>query len=173
MNFDKANNPTDPRAGGNAAVTAEPASRSKTPWHVWVVGFAASLFNAFGAWDYLMQQTRDPNYLRKMSEPVGITLERITAWLDAMPLYAHAAWGFAVWGTLLGSLLILARSGWSRWALTVGLAGMTVMSVYQQSNPIDPAMDLTTSLIFTVVLFVIIGALIWYAHAMWKRGVLR
>ena len=173
MNINATHDPDDPRTGGNAAVMDEPAPRTSAPWHLWVIGFLASVFMAFGAWDYLMKQLRDPAYITSMSEPVGVTLEQALSYFDAMPVFAHAAWAVAVWGTLAGSLMLLARSGWSRWLLTIGLVGMTVSTIYQQSNPITPGMDTSGPLVFAIILFVIVGALIWYAHAMWKRGVLR
>lgn len=30
------------------------ARRVATPWHLWVVGVVAVLWNAFGCWDYTM-----------------------------------------------------------------------------------------------------------------------
>ena len=41
-----------------------------------------------------------------------------------------AGWALGVWGAVAGSVGLLLRHGWSRWAFIVSLAGMVVSSVY-------------------------------------------
>ena len=42
--------------------------RNKAPWHLWVVGIVALLWSAGGAFDYVMTQTRNEEYLAAFTE---------------------------------------------------------------------------------------------------------
>ncbi|MBA3270972.1 MAG: hypothetical protein H0T71_10715, partial [Acidobacteria bacterium] len=35
----------------------------KTPWHLWLVGVLAALFNAIGAFDYVMSLAQGSSYM--------------------------------------------------------------------------------------------------------------
>ena len=35
----------------------------KTPWHLWLVGVVAVLFNGIGVFDYVMSMTRGASYM--------------------------------------------------------------------------------------------------------------
>ena len=35
----------------------------KTPWHLWAVGIISLLWNAFGAFDYVMTKLKNPAYM--------------------------------------------------------------------------------------------------------------
>ena len=48
-------------------------AKLKAPWHLWVVGIIAVLFNGFGAFDYVMSMTQGVGYLSSM----GMTPEQI------------------------------------------------------------------------------------------------
>ena len=39
------------------------AAGTRAPWHLWVVGIISLLWNAMGAFDYLMSQTRNEQYM--------------------------------------------------------------------------------------------------------------
>ena len=41
----------------------------RTPMHLWVVGALATLWNAFGAFDYVMTQTHNEKYLANFTDP--------------------------------------------------------------------------------------------------------
>lgn len=43
---------------------AEAIQSRRTPWHVWTVGGLATLWNAFGCYDYVMTMTGGEEYLR-------------------------------------------------------------------------------------------------------------
>ena len=43
------------------------AVQARTPAHVWIVGILATLWNAFGAYDYIMTQTNNAAYLSQFS----------------------------------------------------------------------------------------------------------
>ena len=74
----------------------------KTPWHLWAVGIISLLWNAFGAFDYVMTKLKNPEYM------AAFTPEQ-QAYFYSFPLWANLGWALGVWGSVLGSILLLAR----------------------------------------------------------------
>ena len=139
---------------------------ARTPWHLWVVGVLAALWNGFGCFDYIMTQTRRDEWFVQM----GMTEAQLT-YFNAMPAWTHAAWAIGVWGGLLGALLLLLRRKWATPVFVVSFLGWLAGAVYafalsdgiEAMGPMWPMQ-------------IVIGAacvfLIWYAWTMSKRGVL-
>lgn len=144
-----------------------------TPWHLWVVGVVSLLWNGFGAYDYIMTQMRDRDYIASMVEPVGMQADAAMAYYDAFPLWADFFWALGVWGSVAGSVLLLLRSRYAFHAFAVSLVGLIGGMAYQFSNPMPGVTDMTVPLVFTAVIFAAIVLLIWYSRAMTARGVLR
>lgn len=140
---------------------------SRTPVHLWIVGAVSALWNAMGVTDYVMTQTRNQAWIAQM------TPDQI-AWFDRAPVIAHASWAFGVWGALAGSLLLLARSRHAVLAFALSLAGLAVNTIYQLTAPMPSAhMDNAAMLAFHGAIWAVAIALLAYAIAMRKRGVLR
>lgn len=140
---------------------------AKTPVHLWIVGIVSALWNAMGVTDYLMTQMRNPTWMAEM------TPDQV-AWLDRAPMIAHASWAVGVWGALAGSLLLLARSRHAVTAFVLSLAGLAVNTGYQMTAPMPSGhMDSTAMLAFHVAIWAVAIALLLYALAMRRRGVLR
>ena len=138
----------------------------QTPWHLWVISGLAVLWNAMGAFDYVMTQTGNEAYMS------GFTPEQL-AFFYAFPPWVVAAWAIAVWGGVLGALLLLLRR---RLAVSVFLISLVAMVIttfhnYFLSNGMEVSGD-AFSLIFTAAIFLIALALFLYARAMHKRNVL-
>jgi len=93
--------------------------KTETPWHVWVVGVLAILWNAGGAFDYVMTQTRNEGYTAAFTDAQW-------AFFDTMPLWAEAAWAIAIWASVVGSVLILFRS---KYAAPVFLTSLIAMAI--------------------------------------------
>ncbi|MET0181608.1 MAG: hypothetical protein ABW199_01855 [Caulobacterales bacterium] len=72
-------------------MTDAQSSSSKRPWHLWLIGVTAALWNGFGVYDCAMTLTGGEDYLRSY----GMTDAQI-AYFTAMP-----QWMFGVW--LLGT----------------------------------------------------------------------
>ena len=143
-----------------------------TPMHLWIVGALATLWNAFGAYDYTMTRLRDTDYLASMMP--GVDPQATLAWIDAFPVWAQAGWGLGVWGGLVGSLLLLVKSRWAVTAFLLSFIGMVVSLGYQVTGA--PPLPGTEGAMFDLMPFVIMGvgaALLVYAWAMDRRGVLR
>lgn len=140
----------------------------KTPWHLWLIGIIALLWNAGGAYDYLMTQLDNESYLSMLTDAQR-------AMLDSRPTWFDAAWALGVWGSILGSLLLLARSRWAGAAFGVSILGLLASSVWSFALAQPPAYEVSGafSVYFSVLILVILIALLAYSGAMRARGVLR
>ena len=139
---------------------------ARAPWHLWVVGVAAVLWNAVGALDYVMTQTRNAQYM------AGFTAEQL-AFFYGLPPWTVAAWAIGVWGGVLGSLLLLLRKAIAAWVFLASLIGvvLTTFQNYVLSNGME-VMGGPGSVVFTAVIFFIAVGLYLYARAMTTRRVL-
>lgn len=140
---------------------------NRTPLHLWIVGALATVWNAFGCFDYLMTQTRNADYLAHFTDPQR-------AYFDSFPIWMEAVWALGVWGGLAGSLLLLARSRYAVAAFVVSLLGLAVSTVYQYvlSSP-PPDMMTGVMLGMNAAIWIVAIALLVYAVKMRGRGVLR
>ncbi len=140
---------------------------TRTPVHLWIVGVVSLLWNAIGATDYTMTETRNPMWLAQMSA------EQM-AYIDSFPAWAIAFWALGVWGALAGSILLLARSRHAVTAFAISLGGAIVTSIWQHGLSNAPDSFRTTgALMFSVAIMGIAVALLFYARAMRAKGVLR
>ncbi len=139
---------------------------TRAPWHLWVVGIAALLWNAVGALDYVMTQTRNAQYM------AGFTAEQL-AFFYGLPAWTVAAWAIGVWGGVLGSLLLLLRKSLAVWVFLASLVGVVLTTIqnYLLSNGLE-VMGGPGAVVFTAVIFVVAVALYVYARAMATRRVL-
>lgn len=140
---------------------------ARTPVHLWIVGGVATLWNAFGAFDYLMTQTRNEAYLAQFTDPQR-------AYFDSFPMWMEATWALGVWGGLAGALLLLARSRYAVTAFAVSLAGLAVSTVYQYvlNSPPEDMTGVAMIAMNLAIWAVAIGLLV-YAMRMRGKGVLR
>ena len=145
--------------------TNQPA---KTPWHLWVVGVLALLWNAMGALDFTMTQTHNEVWLKQF------TPEQL-ACVYGFPLWAVLGWGMGTWGGLLGSLLVLLRRGCAVNLFAVSLVGIVITDLYSYglSDWMKVMKGGTGAVVFSAVIFGIGVLLFVYARAMRKQGVLR
>lgn len=144
----------------------------KTPWHIWTVGILSLLWNAFGAFDYLMAQTRNASYVEMVPEEFRA---QFLAYLDGMPIWAASGWALGVWASILGSFLILARSRHAVTAFVASIVGLAVNSAYTyliaQTNL--SMMTGTSAQLFTALILAVLLLLTWYAVRQRTLGRLR
>ncbi|MCP5073935.1 MAG: hypothetical protein GY947_11660 [Rhodobacteraceae bacterium] len=140
----------------------------KGPWHIWVIGVVSFVFNAGGAFDYVMTQTQNPEYMAQFTQAQLDYFYGFETWVVA-------AWAIAVWCALLGSLLLLLRRRWAASAFAVSLVAMFVtfvqnffLSEVKMQDVVGPQ-----ALIFSGIIALVAIALFLYARWMAKRGVLR
>jgi hypothetical protein len=140
----------------------------KAPWHLWVIGLVSLFWNAMGALDYTMTQTRNAAYMGQF------TPEQLD-YFYGYPSWAVAGWAVGVWLALAGSLLLLLRNASSLWAFILSFAGIVVASIYSFGLAELRMTDVVGSeaLIFTAAIILFALFLIWYARRMKIAGVLR
>jgi ribose/xylose/arabinose/galactoside ABC-type transport system permease subunit len=140
--------------------------KPRAPWHLWVVGGLALVWNAIGAMDYVMTQTRNEAYMAQF------TPEQLE-YFYGFPAWVVAAWAIAVWGGLLGAILLLLRRRLAVPVFLVSFIAMVITTIYNYllSDGMRVMGDAAT-LAFTGAIF-FIALLLWlYARAMAQRGVL-
>jgi hypothetical protein len=143
------------------------AASAKAPVHLWTVGVLAALWNAMGATDYTMTQMRNAAWMAQM------TPEQV-AWIEQAPMITHASWALGVWGGLVGSLLLLARSRHAVTAFILSLAGLAVNTGYQMMTPMPSGhMDTASMIALHAAIWAVAIGLLVYAIRMRARGVLR
>src|SRR5687767_16039535 len=102
-------------------VSTMTATMLKTPWHLWVVGVIAVLFNAIGVFDYVMSMTQGASYMAS----AGMTPAQIAHYQE-MPAWMMAVWAIGVWGALIASVLLLLRNKLAVPVFAVSLAAFLV-----------------------------------------------
>jgi hypothetical protein len=132
-----------------------------------VIGVVTLLWNAMGAYDYLMTQTRNADYLARF------TPEQV-AYFTGFPAWVDGTWALAVWGGVLGSVLLLWRRRLAVPVLAVSLGAMVITTVhnYVLSDGLQ-IMEGPGPLLFSVAIFLVAVGLLLYARAMARRRVLR
>jgi hypothetical protein len=154
---------------GGGSIMEEVQSR-RAPMHLWIVGILSLLWNAFGAYDYLMTRLHNMEYLGSM----GMDANDVLAYVDSFPLYAQFGWGLGVWGAVLGSILLLMRNRHAVLAFGASLLGAVLSIGYQIMGPSAPAeMSEGGMGIMPWVIIAVAVALFYYAHRQKQAGVLR
>lgn len=147
--------------------SASAAPARTTPRHLWVVGILAVLWNSFGAFDYTMTKSHNAAYLANFPAV-------IIAYIDAAPPLFTAFWALGVWSALAGSIALLLRSRFALHLFALSLLGLTVSMLYQHVLiPAPPEMNSGMMVAMTVLIWATAIALLVYARAMARRGVLR
>ena len=143
---------------------AEP--RPSTPKHLWIIAILALLWNAVGAFDYLMTQTRNQAYMSQFTQEQLDFFYGFPAWVDS-------AWAIAVWGAVFGSVLLLLRNRFAMHVFAVSLVAMVLTTIHNYVlNDGLAVMGGPGPVIFSALIFVVGVALVLYARAMTRRGVL-
>lgn len=147
-------------------------ARNRAPTHLWIVGVLSLAWNGFGAYDYLMTRLHNTAYLQSMMP--GTDANAIYSYVESFPVWASIGWGLGVWGGVLGSLLLLARSRWAAPTLALSLLGSVLGLGYQIANPGGPAeMHEGAGGIMPYVIMAVALGLLLYARALTTKGVLR
>ena len=140
----------------------------KAPWHLWLVGTFAVLFNSSGVFDFVMSLARGAEY----QASAGMTPDQI-AHYQAMPGWMMVVWAVGVFGAFLASPLLLLRRRLATPVFIVSLAAFGVSLLYTYVLTDGGAV---MGRQMAVVSAVIAGLLVFfcgYARHMTRRGVLR
>ena len=139
---------------------------SKTPRSLWIIGVIALLWNAVGAFDYLMTQTENESYMAQF------TPEQLE-FFYGLPWPIVSTWAIAVWGGVLGAILLLLRK---RLAVPVFLVSFISMAItafhnYVLSDGLKAIGD-PSALVFSALIFVVALLLYLYSRKLMLRGIL-
>ncbi|WP_309601913.1 hypothetical protein [Sphingomonas sp.] len=145
---------------------------TKTPIHLWIVGGLATLWNAFGCFDYFMTRTKGAAYIESMMPTIDGAA--MMAYINNFPIWAAIGWGLGVWAGLVGSILLLVRHRWAAAVLGLSLIGAVVGIGYQLANPVG-IIEISQGVngMMPYIIVVVALALFLYARAMQRKGVLR
>jgi hypothetical protein len=140
----------------------------RAPWHLWVVGVISLLWNAMGAFDYIMTQSRSEWYMSQFTQ------EQLD-YFYSFPAWADASWALGVWGAVLGSVALLLRRSWAVWLFGISIIGLVLTTIYNFVLTDGAAMmgDGATVWILTLLVWAITIALFVYARWLTRTGVLR
>ncbi|WP_374471942.1 hypothetical protein [Phenylobacterium sp.] len=144
------------------------AARGSTPWHLWLVGALAILWNGYGAFDYTMTHLQGDAWLRA----AGMTEAQIS-YFNAMPAWMTGVWAVGVWGGLLGAVLLLARRRLALPVFLISLAAFLLSLLYTYALSDGAAVMGQMAMTMNLVIFAGCVFFAWYAWAMTKRGLLR
>ena len=138
----------------------------KTPWHLWAVGIVSLLWNAGGVASYLATKF---NALDAFGMPT-----ETHSYFYGFPAWAVAFWALGVWGSFIGSALLLLRRKLAVAAFAISLIGLFGTTYYERMVAVVPeSLQTSGQMLFAVAIWVITFALFFYARAMSQRGVLR
>lgn len=145
---------------GDAASTAR-----RPPWHLWLIGILGVLWNAVGAFDYLMTQTQNESYMSQF------TPEQLE-YFYGFPGWVVAFWALAVWGGVLGTLLLLLRKRLAVPVLLVSFVSMIVTSAH--NFLLSDGMEIMggAGVAFSAVIFLVALGLWLYARTMTRNAIL-
>ena len=124
---------------------------------------AAVLFEAFGAYSYVVHVTTDPNSLAIDQRDLVL----------AMPLWMTVAYALAVWVGLAGALLLLLRRRLAAPLLLVSLLSAVVQFAALVIDPNLRNLVGTDELLVPFVIFIICYAIWHLARHAQRRGWLR
>jgi hypothetical protein len=143
-------------------------ARARTPWHLWLVGTIAVLFNAIGVFDFVMSKTQGADYMSS----AGMTPDQI-AHYQAMPIWMTIVWAVGVFGAFLASFLLLLRRKLALPVFVLSLAAFLINLLYNYvltdgGSLMGQQMVITSAIITGLLVF-----FSWYSRVMAALHVLR
>ena len=118
-----------------------------TPRHLWIVGIVALLWSLLGAMDYIMTETRNEAYMSQFTPEQLEFFYSFPAWLVAF-------WAIAVWGGVLGAVLLLMRKKLAVPILLVSLLCMVVTVIHNYGFAGGADIVGGVGLFFSAVIFI-------------------
>lgn len=140
----------------------------KSPWHLWLIGVIAVLFNAIGVFDFVMSMAQGAKY----QASAGMTPDQI-AHYQQMPGWMMVVWAVGVFGAFGASILLLLRRklAWPVFVLSLAAFLVSVLYTYVLTNGgaiMGQQMAIVSAVIAGLLVF-----FSWYSRLMAMRGVLR
>lgn len=144
----------------------------RVPASYWIVTALGLVWNGYGAFDYLMTRLRNMDFLTAAAGSPE-TAQEMLAMIDAMPWWAQMLWGLGVWSSVLGSVLMVARSRHAVPAFLVSLIAAVLSFAYQSTLTMPAALDTPAMQVMPAVILGVIALLWFYCRRCAARGTLR
>ncbi len=135
----------------------------KAPWHLYILGSAAVLWNVLGIFGFLATLTRFPPYMAKFGDGAR------EYWMS-LPDWIFAIWGVAVFTALAGSVMLLKRQTLAVRMLAFSATTTVLSMAASYSRPVPEGGADTISAVCIIVVALLV---LQYAMHLAKRGVLR
>ncbi len=128
-----------------------------------IIGIVAIVWNLLGVMSYLMSVMMSPEALAAMPE------EQRALYND-IPALVTSAYAIAVFGGLLGSVLLVLKKALAVPVLAVSLIGILVQMLYTLVLSDVIAVQGPASMIFPIIVIIIGALLVWYANSAKAKG---
>lgn len=144
-------------------MTTTPAKPSTA---FWIISILALLWNLMGVWAYIDHVTMTSETL--LSKPI-----EEQALYTNVPAWATAAFAIAVWGSTLGSILLLIRKSWATPVFVIAFAGIIVQMIHQLFISKSIEVYGPGGAVMPVMIILIGAFLIWYSRNATEKGWLK
>jgi hypothetical protein len=135
----------------------------RTPWHLWLVGILALLWNGAAAIGVMMAQA---NKLPDISPEEA-------AYYAAQPMWLVIATDVALLSAVAASILLLLRQRAAVWLFAVSIVAIFVTNIYDLAAPTSRILASRGALFMTIIIAGLAILQFVYAFAMKRRVVLR
>ena len=129
------------------------------PGYFWAVAVVGFLWNCIGVYFYMMAKI-DPQTTMAGAPPA------MQDYVLTMPLWAHVGWSLGIWGSFIGSVLMLLRNRHAVTAFLVSLLGaIASYSAQGLAGVLTPAEP--------IFILAVIAFLLWFCRRAQGKGQLR
>ena len=140
----------------------------KAPWHVWMIGVFALLFNSIGVFDFVMSMVQGAEY----QASAGMTPAQM-AHYEELPPWMTVVWAVGVFGAFLASILLLLRKKLALPVFVVSRSAFLVSFLYTYVLTNGGAVMGQQMAITGAVIAALLVVFSWYSRFMTVRGVFR
>ncbi|MGC1632023.1 MAG: hypothetical protein WA749_07915 [Gelidibacter sp.] len=132
------------------------SSSNNPPFYFWAASVIALIWNAFGAYSYVMLALSNSEQLNEIPN----TNQNIDA---VLPAWYISAFAIAVFAGLLGSIFLLIRKRWAYFVFSIALLSTGIQQFYvlTEINPRDIFLSLSS--------IVIAVFLVWFSRRAIER----
>lgn len=132
----------------------------------WIMGVIFLLWNAFGCYLYVMDQTMsDAAYIAAYGEAMNEVR-------NLYPTWSVAAYAIAVWGGLLAAVFYLLRKRWAATLFVVSLIAAIISFMWGLTNAEAKAAAGSTSWVMPLIVVAIGAFEIWWTRQKKVQGLL-
>ena len=140
---------------------------TSTPWHFWPIVTVAFVWHLVGAFDYTATLFEFEPWVEMLNQRQMIFVETMSGW-------AVGAWAIAVWGGVLGALLLAMRARFAPLVLAISALGLIAVAVWANVMSSPEVGDVASPAAAWILIgSAVFGVLLWlYARTQRRRGIL-